>query len=534
MKKLGIVILILFSLFAIVFAVMQTDAGKNIVARRVVKELKDIGVEATVGSVSGTFPTHVILKNVTVQGGLTVESLQGKIEVWRLIKQEIGLTFEAKNIAFKDFKGDAEGELHISKKSGYIHATLHEAGRDWKLSSNFTHTPTAITLAPFSLTGELVTVQGTAHLNGAFQVVDANVHIQTKYGAGNVQLEHGNEITFAGEILNVPLQGKMEVVFENGSVFLRNWKLSSQYATANGNLEIRPDLLFIGNVEWTIDNLQSLKIPDVYGSSKGKVTLNVADGKQTAHFDAAASDFHYGPLYAAKATLYSDLVLPDSGHVDIELERARYKDVHLELATLDANLNGPWKLFAEGRWKHPLELNANGTWNQNQLRVEDINGAVFNYSVALLKPVEITWTKDVFQMPELELAIAKSTAIVHIDHKGAKTEATLKLENVPIELLSLNELDLPIPGTINLDASLTEENEDLKGQFKATVAEKQFEGEVFKDRLEMKGKGNNLDFNLSVPIHLSLFPFKAELQLHQSIKGGLRISSTFSIWATIG
>lgn len=511
MKKIGIVIVVLFALFAILFTLTQTDAARNFVARRVVQELKDIGIEATVGSVEG-----LTLKNVVIQREMTIDSVQVHLKIWRLLKREIGLTFEAKGVAFRDIQGDAEGELHISKKKGYIHATLHEAGHDWMISANFTHSPTAITLAPFSITGEPFTIKGTAHLDGSFQVENAHVQIHTKYGFGSVDLAHGNEIEFTGEILNVPLHGKMEVVFENGAVFFNDWKLGSQYATANGNLEIRPDLTFIGNVEWTIDNLQSLRIPNVYGSSKGKAVLSLVGGKQAVRLDASASDFYYGQLFATKATLYSDLIFPDQGTIDIELEKARYHDLHLDTASLETSINGPWRIFAEGRWKHPLELHMSGSaWNQ----IDDIHGAVFNYAIALTKPVTITWSHDTFQVPELELAIAKATATLHIDHKGARTEASLKLQDVPIELLALNELDLSIPGTVTMDASIVEENEDLKGQFSATVANKKFGGEIYKDRLEIKGQGTNLDLNLSIPIHLSLFPFKAELHLHKSAKG---------------
>lgn len=522
MKKLGIVILILFSLFVLAFGLMQTDAGRNYATRLVTNELKDLGIEAEVGSLEGAFPRHVKLKNVVIQNEITIESLDANIEVWRLLKREIGLEFKAQNISFKDYKANAEGELHLSKKSGYIHAIFHEKERDWNVSANFTQGPTGITLAPFSITGELLTAKGTAHLNSNYQPETAHLQIQTKYGFGDVELAAGNQISFTGEILNIPLQGKMDVLFENGAVLLKNWHLGSQYATANGNLEIRSDFLLTGNVEWNIDNLQSLKLPNVYGSSSGKAEFAIVDGKQAVRFDATAADFYYGKLFAAKASIYSDLILPDQGTVDIDLERARYNELHLDTATIEATLNGPWQIYGEGRWKHPLELHMHGNnWNWNHVQIEDITGAVFNYAVALNKPVAISWSSDTFQIPELDLSIAKASATLHVDRKNSRTEATLKLQNAPLDLLSLNRLDLPIPGTVTMDAHILEENEQLNGQFHALIANKEWEGEIHKDRLDINGQGSNFDFNLSIPIHLSLFPFNAQLQLHKSAKGSL-------------
>ena len=348
------------------------------------------------------------------------------------------------------------------------------------------------------------------------------------------------------------------------SLFLKEIALKGPFLTGKGDLELRPDLLLSGTTEMTVDNLQAIHIPDLdlYGSvqAKGQWKPIVEPGVslQGLYLDILGKNIYYGSFSAQKASLYSDLLDPFhslNGNIDIVLEQARLGNLYLSNATLETKArqeegeNRPFHLFAEGKWKHPLEITIDGNWDWEKgnfsARIRDWKGSYFNTPFALNAPVELQWSSDLFRFEDVAFTLNGSSISGSIFRKGEETDASLKLVRVPIDFLSINPLEFPIAGFLNLETSIHEEKNRLKGDLKATIdkmemtetnqanqkfsAAGSFQGHFDKNRLELKGNLQArdrpyLDLNISIPIHLSIWPFKSELLPYMSAKGHVALN----------
>lgn len=349
-----------------------------------------------------------------------------------------------------------------------------------------------------------------------------------------------------------------------GSLFLKEIEFKGPFLTGKGDLELRPDLLLTGMTEITVDNLQAVHIPDfdLYGSlqakAQWKAIVEPGVSLQGLYFDILGKNIYYGPFSAQKVSLYSDLLDPFhtlNGNIDIAMEQARIGNLYLSNATLETKArqeegeNRPFHFFAEGKWKHPIEMSLDGNWEfengKFSARVRDWKGSYFNTPFALNAPVELQWSSDLFRFENVAFTLNGSSITGSILRKEEETDASLKLNRVPIDFLSINPLEFPIAGSLTLETSIHEQKNRLKGELKATIdkmeaaetspanqklsAAGSFQGYFNNNRLELKGNLQArdrpyLDLDVSIPIHLSIWPFKSEFLPYMSAKGHVAVN----------
>ncbi len=297
--------------------------------------------------------------------------------------------------------------------------------------------------------------------------------------------------------------------------------------------------------------MQGLNIPqnNFYGDLLAKAEWKRAPaGEQFLHIDAAATDFYYGNFHAQKGSLYSDLTDPFhtlKGEIYLDFEKILWGSLELESASIETSNEGenwPYKLFAEGRWKHPLELKMSGFWryqsNEFFAEIQKWEGSFFNHPFILAEPFAIEWKPEEFHVSPMELSVANAKIIGTLERNAARSDAHFQLEQLPLDFLSLNPLDVSIKGKIDLDAILHEENNQLKGTLSASIDQMEIasrenerllasgaiNGTINRDRLDLEAhlNVNNtplLTLSAILPIHLSLFPFQAELHMNSAAKG---------------
>jgi hypothetical protein len=559
MKKLGIFLFCIFILCTALYAVVQSEIGRNIVRHLITEKLAKLGVDVEIDRIDGTLPSQIDLKGVQIKAKdlkMKIEKIKLRPVLWRFFKGEIAFKdIQAKDISiFEKEPFDFEGKFRASQTRAILQGKLLDSAVTIRFGFKEK-------LLQFSLKHNLLNAKANATFDSTYQLISSNVQIasekliskakgkllvdlhitqeEKQKFLANIQWQISNLVVEAKQI--GAMQGK-------GHASLENRKLEAEltldpFATLRANLEILPQFLLIGTTTLQIENLQSLHIPHIYGKLDAKAAWDLIDQKQGAHIDVVATDFYYDQFHAEKVSLYSDLKNPFSnwtGLIDLELEKAKWHDLKLQTISIETTKNeemAPFHLFAEGEWTHPLELRLDGFWqNHFLIDMQSLNGTFFNHLFSLVNPVKLEWTETAFHAPKVEISVANATIFADFHKSDEKSLAKLVLKDLPLDFLSLNPLDVPIQGTINLDAKVEEIKQNLKGEFQATTSQTKpmpvvgnFKGSFHQDLLDLKGnlfvhEQPTLDLELKLPIHLSIWPARAKLLTHKNAQGHIRLN----------
>lgn len=358
----------------------------------------------------------------------------------------------------------------------------------------------------------------------------------------------GNSV-ISGEFLSKIWAGKTDFSWKKGgSFFFPEWDLLAASIDLKGGLEITADQQLIGKVALQVGNLQDLS-SDCYGSLKA--TSQWKEGREV-EIDGKISNFYWKEIFCESVSFYSDLknlFQKPEGNIYLDAALFKWHSLFLETAglSIESNEEGlfPFKLFTEGEWTHPLELHLDGLFDYKSPEIlctlQNGTGSFFKHPLKLSHPVNLTVGPDLFVLSDFDLNLSKAHLFAHLDRKKEDTTAQLILENFPLDVLSLNPLDLEIQGTTNIQIDLKEVDRQLKGDFTATlsgleiaslenkeplVAEGTFQGHFNKERLDFKGgltmkEAPLLSCALSLPIHLEIWPFEARALYHKNVHGDL-------------
>ncbi len=557
MKKWLILFFILFIFVAGFYAVLQSGLGKNYLRDLLSNALHESGFDVQIDRIEGTLPHQIDLKGVTIRGegvDVTIEELNLRPVLWRLIQREIAFDhIHAKNISLSQGSPfDFDGRFRLTKKRAYLNGKIF----DWTFDSRFDR---RTRLIQFAGKNPIFNAKGKASLDTNYKLASSNIQITSDrllshlpiQAAGRILVsliltheENGYQARIQWQIPNLvvdnqkigPVRGKGNATLADRT--LQGDFLIDPYAKASFNFTLRPDWLLEGTSAIDIENLQALHLPNIYGQLQAKGTWHAIDSVQGLHLDATATDFYYGSFYAQRASLYSDLLDPFhaiSGLIDIEVEKGKWHDLILDAASMETTRGTEswfFKLFAEGKWKHPLEIHMNGSWSDRfKADIQSLTGTFYNHPFTLLDPVHLEWTQNTFRLPNVEIAIGDANVFVHMERDHDTTDARLRFNRLPLDFLSLNPLDVPIGGTLDLEADIHEENNRLKGSLRSSITQTlplpatgTFQGQFDRDLLNLTGKllvreRPLVDVDLSLPIHLSLWPFEATLLTHKNAKG---------------
>lgn len=548
MKKIGLGLFILFILIGGLYAAAQSNIGRNWVRNALTKALQDSGYEVTIDQVEGTLPNQIDLKGISIRGhgaDIKLAELKFRPVLWRFLKKEAAFNdLHAKGISIANGTPfDFDGKFRFNKKGVYLKGSL----LDWKILILFDQKKRA---ALFTARNDLLNAKGRVALSPDFQFLSSSIQIASdqilSHLSSSVEgkffaniLIHPNEegyaISATWQVPKLTLE-KIETgsLKGKGDALWKERRLTGSL-TADPSAEIifdltfSPDWIVTGTSELVIENLQSLHIPDAYGKVAAKANWTAEGG----HLDATVTDFYYKNLYAQKISVYSDLM--DHHLIDVSAEKLKWNLLELESASFETRSGEEtwsFKVFAEGNWRHPFEIHMEGTWkDQLIVDVEHLNGRFLGTPFTLEKPIRFEHTQELFRLSEAEFTIGDSHASINIDRQGGKTNAQVKCEGIPLDFLSLNPLEVKVAGTLDLDAVITERNNKLQGELKASIhqtepfpASGHFQGSFNRDLLHLTGnmgvrENPLLNVDLSIPIHLSIWPFSARILFHKESQG---------------
>lgn len=528
MKKIAFALTSFAFLVIAIYACIQSNIGRNWIRNLFVSKLENLGYEVHIDAVEGTLPHQIRLKGIAIQGnGIDAKAAEIQLRpvLWRLLKNEAAFTdVRAKQISLNGSAPlDYSGAFRISPKRIFLRGELG----NWSLFLRYFRNTQD---ADFSL------ARGDLRLRGAFAfspLLIADILIRSPDFHGQIKIRQKDDIYLAHSNWN----------FEGGSI---NAALEASYkdhilkATLNADNHAKATLSLTsdgkGEIELEAENLQALHLPEVYGGLKAKVSGDL----NTVHIEGEFSDLYYEDLFARELSINMDLKEPFkeiSGQMNFLAQDLKWKHLEVETGAFETRLGEgahPYQLFASGKGPKPFSLNANGTWQKGwTVNVDGFSGNFAETPFALSAPITLTHTPDSFRLQNGSFTFGSGAAKIDILRQNEMGDVTLILTDFPLNLLSLNPLEVEVGGTLNLSAEMRERNGKMRGLFHADIMQTaplettgHLEGRFNKNRLLVKGDLAIQDtplmkVDLSLPIQFSLWPFESRLLLHKPAKGTL-------------
>ncbi len=392
--------------------------------------------------------------------------------------------------------------------------------------------------------------------NGTAVVLDANfaqyklihnINAHTEFLYANQSLSGKGNGDFSFHEKPWRANGDFSWVF-SGPVEFTRLQIEGSTVEAKGRLEIRPNQILAGETEFTIGNLHELN-DDIYGSANGKIDWLISQGKQVVTVDAEATGFYWKDLFAEKLLIDTSLIDPfetPQGRITIDSSDVKWHELFLDRIRFETLLSGvewPFTIGAFGKWSHPLVLNTSGLWNykDSTLKVtcNSAEGSFYYHPITLQKPAKFSYGPDHFLVDGLDLAVSNARATFDAKRDFDDAAISLVLEHFPLDMLSLNPLDVKIEGEIDCSLSLQEKKGSVTGEILANVQHVEvasqeeempqsikgsLQGDLKNERLNLTASILPLvKFDLSLPVQISLISPKWHLLFAEDVKGNLEL-----------
>lgn len=371
---------------------------------------------------------------------------------------------------------------------------------------------------------------------------DTYGHIEALYSNGSFT---GNLSGFT-HFLGVNWEGKSPFSWESQTrLSFSEIQIESPILKSTGNLKLEPDKNVSGTFEFTTEQLNALIAP-FYGKASGKISIL---NPTQIQLDCNLSNFYYESAFAEAVSIHSDLTLPIhdlSGTILCDVKNGKWKDLTLDSAALETtkgNENWSYELNVAGTLKHPFDADLSGNWNyvpQNlKIDLEEASGSFFNHPFSLAAPSRFLWTPDILQLKNFSLQLSDATIDLFVDRKQQDVHTKLAIHKLPLDVLSINPLDIDLTGTFDMDLEIQETKDKMKGNFQANINDMQmhllgqkdpvladgtFSGNFAKDNLTLIGslkvqESSLFQLNLKLPVHLEVWPPAADL-IHNKTANG--------------
>lgn len=535
MKKWTLAIVSFAFLIIAIYAVIQSNIGRNWIRSLLVSRLESLGYEVQIGSVEGTLPHQINLKEIEIQGDgwkVTALEIQLRPVLWRLLKNEAAFTnVKAKQISFNGSTPvDYSGVFRINSKRIFVRGEVDH----WSVFFRYYRNTKD---ADFSLASDYLQARGafafSPLLIGDVLVRSPDFHGQIKIRQSDeTYVAHSDwEMTLLGLS---PVHAVLDATYKDS--ILTAHLNADNHAKATLHLKNEGEGLISGSAELDVENLQALHLPKVYGSLKAKASGNT----NQVHIEGVLNDFYFEDLFAQTVSMNMDLNEPFkkiSGPIRLSAQSLKWKYLELEEGSFETSLgeeSAPYRLSANGKKPQSFALNADGSWQKGwTAHIDHLDGSFSETPFALNTPIAITRTEDSFRLPAGSFTVGAGSAKIDINRQKEDADVTVALTDFPLNFLSLNPLEVEVGGTLNLGAEVRMRKGKVRGLFHADVAQTapaqakgHLEGKFNQNRLLVKGELAvrdtpmlNLDF--SFPIHFSLWPFESKLLLHKPVKGNL-------------
>lgn len=332
-------------------------------------------------------------------------------------------------------------------------------------------------------------------------------------------------------------------------------KVESPIFQLTSNLFLSPDFLVDGTTTFSTPQIQEI-IPEIYAAISGDIVWKKEGSDQMAHCDLKATNCFFRNLQADQLTLFADILDPfheRTGFLSLDVEGGKWRSLTMHRANLEISKKDKEAFFQmnlEGNWKHPLFLNGQGSWKENELLLSSLNGSFFNHPLQMTESMLLKWGPSSFLCPSLSLQIGEGLLSAFLSREGTEFQSDVTLTKMPLDVLSLNPLETSVAGIADITFHLAQKKEQTCGNLQATLKNVQlgmlgqetdltsqgsFEAHLQDNRCFLEGCFLLQDTPLfscemEIPVHLTLFPFKPQFLYNEDVRGHLSLQGEISQW----
>lgn len=260
---------------------------------------------------------------------------------------------------------------------------------------------------------------------------------------------------------------------------IKDLQVETKTFLANGALQVESDHEIEGTVHIKGQDTSFLKAlfphVDIDASFDGKMVLTK---NQQATIDLELEDLHFFSSSASQAhvliTIENVFESFDIG-VSAHLLNMRYFDYQFNTLTITSSFEGqnwPFEISATGC---PLQFTSRGFWSYQQqefnLNLQELFGFFYDIPYVLNNPTDLLIGAQETSLSDLQITMQNGSLKGSIELSKERSKIACNLQNFPLDLLSLNPLDLSVQGSINGVISLTQEQDTLNGSISLASSE---------------------------------------------------------------
>ncbi|MDE3056227.1 MAG: translocation/assembly module TamB [Verrucomicrobiota bacterium] len=517
MKKFIFLLLFLgLSAFGLLF--LQSPTLHKLLVARLEKSAKSEGWELHVEKSSGLLPLFFNAEGVSLKKPglqLFVDKCRGEISILSLFKGPFRLiNFHIGTITF-EFQGES---ISTSSSTSLIidHLAIDHLCWDKECVDSLSGS-LHLRNSQGKARGSFLWEEKPFAFDGAFKGNFGRIWVDSPWGATTFEIERKeNGMLIHGEGAELQLT-------------LPHFSLSFRSLQAEGNFgkEGIDATVSIGNLH----DLPTELYGDLYGSLQGTLRGSLESGFL---LEGEAADIYWRDLSCKSCAFRFD----PNQKVRLQARDLLWHTLQLQDALLEAEKKEAWQFqcAASGDWLRPIEFQCSGEiTSQYTGTLTTFSGTFYNHPFSLQKPL--------FFSPEhlgpLFLTVGEGELLGEFIQKKEDGSLVLSLKNFPLDLLSLNPLEVPISGLVDASLSLASHSSLVTGT--AEMELRQVEAGAFRTAGHLTGLlTDNLftlsghlgtlshplvQINLSLPLHL-LYPFHIAWISGAPLEGQLAYSGT--------
>ena len=445
--------------------------------------------------------------------------------------------------------GKAFGSWEPSSTPAFLKKWI---GNQWQGKTRFQYLPDrSLVFSNLSFSNERLSFQGKAGLKPNGQLEQAALQVESEELSMKIDIVPILENTYHLQLVGADYQAEIDISPFSSPLNIPQFSIRARSLQANGNLSIQNELLN-GKVDLSIDNLSDLPF-GLYGSLKAETTWMSVSGIQEVSLQGQASEIYWKELFCEDLSFSADLIDPfrqPSGQWGVAASQCKWNELSLNLLSFHTTNTGelwPYQLAAIGRWKHPLALDLSGLWKyedrQFHLDIETLVGSFYNHPMRLAAPSHLNYAAKQLTLSDFQLSLADAQVRLECEHRENDTSLNLSLMHFPLDMLSLNPLDVSILGTTDCTLAIQQSGLDLSGNLDASIdrlrvvspdlpsvtsASGKIHAQFQTNQLKLNGALNTPEKNLAqfdviLPVKLNLWPLHLEPVYDQKLQGHLSL-----------
>jgi autotransporter translocation and assembly factor TamB len=241
-----------------------------------------------------------------------------------------------------------------------------------------------------------------------------------------------------------------------------------------------------------------------------------------------------------------------TGSLQLECQNALVGGLSLKninyQTTVDQNSEWPFSLSFRSQDSDQLAFETKGLWHYADdtflLTLNKLKNRSEKYPINLKQPFTTTFSPDAFTLTPIAISIATGSISATLDSSAEQTQAIVRLDDIPMELLNLYHLNVSMTGNASAKGTITQDALGVTGNLQLEMSnvkledslpntmplQATFSAGLYAGLLQCTGRivgmgPEPIDLIAELPVSASLSPFTFSIEKDQSFNGHLSMQS---------